>query len=288
MQHDYAKQYAKLYRQHWWWRSRESAVVQTIRRLTDLPDHAKVLDVGCGDALSLPILSSLAPDAQAWGIEIDANTILPDNPLRDRIYEKPLGDPIYDGMQFDLITSLDVIEHIEDDHAAIKDMAQMLKPGGCLVLTVPALPVLWTGHDTMNMHFRRYTRRSLTQALAPYGELLHCRYLYTSLALPKLVLAALQRIRPHDPTPPQVPAGIINNLMRHYFKAESMLTRRLPIPFGSSLIAVVRKPTSPPPEGKRNAQIRVTSKNVREKQRCLSGPRPLSLARAKHPPHAAC
>ena len=188
------------------------------------------------------MLSSLSTDGQAWGIEIDPNTILPDNPLRDRIYEKPLGDPVYNDKRFKLITALDVIEHIEDDQSAVNNMLTMLEPGGWLVLTVPALPALWTQHDQINMHFRRYTRTSLTDLLRPHGELLDCRYLYTALALPKLALAALQRIHSSKPSPPQVPFGLLNRVMKGYFKAEWALTKRCPMPFGSSLIAVVRKP----------------------------------------------
>jgi len=65
------------------------------------------------------MLSALADGAQAWGIEIDPATIHPGNPLRSRIYEKPLGDPIYNNLRFDLITAFDVLEHIEDDRAAV-------------------------------------------------------------------------------------------------------------------------------------------------------------------------
>lgn len=188
------------------------------------------------------MLSSLATDAQAWGIEIDANTILPNNPLRDRIYDKPLGDNLYDGMQFNLITSLDVIEHIEDDRSAVDHMMTMLKPGGWLVLTVPAMPVLWTKHDEMNMHYRRYTRASLTKLLKPHGELLDCRYMYASLALPKLILAGLQRQHGGEASTPQVPPSVINRVLQGVCRAEWAVTKRLRVPFGSSLIAVVRKP----------------------------------------------
>ncbi|MEM6393954.1 MAG: methyltransferase domain-containing protein [Planctomycetota bacterium] len=244
MQHEYAIRYAELYRKHWWWRSRESAVVQTIRRLTDLPAGARILDVGCGDALSLPMLSSLAPDAEAWGIEIDEHTILPDNPLRDRIYNKPLGDAMYRGMTFDLITTLDVVEHIEDDDAAIDDMMRMLNPGGWLVLTVPAGPSLWTAHDELNLHFRRYTRGGLTSLLERHGELLDCRHLYNALALPKVLLAAMHRFRPAKPSPPKSPGGPVNRILQAYCTAESTLAQKVRVPFGSSLIAVVRKPIS--------------------------------------------
>ena len=217
-------------------------MVQTIRRLTELPDHAHILDVGCGDALSLPMLESLSDNARAWGIEIDPSTILPDNPLRDRIYEKPLGDPVYRSMRFDLITALDVIEHIEDDRHAIEHMMRMLKPGGWLVITVPAMPSLWTRHDEINMHYRRYTRGGLTQRLEQHGELLDCRYLYTALSLPKLILAASERNSNTTPGIPRVPHRVINRLAEGYFRAEWEMAKRMRLPFGTSLIAVARKP----------------------------------------------
>ena len=242
MEHDYARQYADLYRRHWWWRSREAAIVQAIRRLTDLPDQAKILDVGCGDALSLPVLESLSAGSRAWGIEVDPNTILSGNPMRDRIYDKPLGDPLYRGKRFDLITALDVIEHIEGDRSAVENMMHMLKPGGWLLITVPALPMLWTRHDEINMHFRRYTRGSLTDLLQPFGELRDCRYLYTALALPKLLLAGVEWLKKNDPSPAQVPNRLVNLIAQVYFKAEWSVTSRYSMPFGSSLMAVVRKP----------------------------------------------
>lgn len=242
MQNDYAKQYAKLYREHWWWRSREAAVIQTIGRLTDLPEHAKILDVGCGDALSLPVLSSLSKDAQAWGIEIDPNTINPDNPLYHRIYQKPLGDPIYDKMSFDLITALDVIEHIEDDQAAVDNMMNMLKPGGWLVITVPAMPMLWTKHDEINIHYRRYKRKSLNRILKHQGQVIDCRYLYTSLTLPKLALAVLGKINTNPTDVPKLPAGWINQTLKRFFNAELALNQRVQMPVGTSLMATVRKP----------------------------------------------
>lgn len=188
------------------------------------------------------MLASLAKDAEAWGIEIDENTINPDNPLRDRIYDKPLGDRMYRSMRFDLITSLDVIEHIEDDHHAVGAMMHMLRPGGWLVITVPALPKLWTRHDDINKHYRRYTRDSLTQLLEPHGVLHDCRYLYASLTLPKLMIAAIEKNRPTEPKPAGLPAEPFNRMAQAWFTAELAIERHVPMPFGSSLIAVIQKP----------------------------------------------
>lgn len=188
------------------------------------------------------MLRSLAHDAEARGIEIDANTILPNNPDRHLIYDKPLGDAIYRNMRFDLVTALDVIEHIDDDRAAIQHMTDMLNPGGTLLITVPALPVLWTQHDEMNRHYRRYTRAGLTQLLAPFGEVLDMRYFYTALALPKLLLARLQRHREGHAGTPNVPPRVVNRLLQGYCRAEWSFAKRLPMPFGSSLIAAVGKP----------------------------------------------
>src|SRR5262249_1578172 len=137
MDREYAAGYARLYREHWWWRARAPIGVAT-RRGLPLPPGAAILDVGCGDALSFGALSAFG---EVRGIEVDEALLSPAGPHRGRISTRPLGDPLYDGpaWRFDLITALDVVEHIDDDRAAVAAMAGLLRPGGHLVGTLPAL-----------------------------------------------------------------------------------------------------------------------------------------------------
>ncbi len=242
MQADYARKYRDLYRHHWWWRSRESAVLGVVRRLKGLPEpaQARVLDVGCGDALLLP---TLAHFGQAWGVEVDPLTLDPRNPWRERIMTQPLGHPAYQGQRYDLVTCLDVLEHIEDDALAVSHLLTMLQPGGSLVVTVPAMQSLWSEHDRVNHHHRRYTRCSLLDLLRPHGKIKQCRYLFAGLVLPKWMVTRVERCRERNVCVDTIPTHLINRAATSWFKAELAIERRVSLPFGSSLLAVIEKPT---------------------------------------------
>ncbi|MBV8381660.1 MAG: class I SAM-dependent methyltransferase, partial [Planctomycetaceae bacterium] len=141
MEGDYGALYARLYREHWWWQAREAVLMETLRGLRPPPSSA-ILDVGCGDAVSFAALSAFGT---VRGIEVDEGLLDPGGPFRDRISTRPLGDAVYDdpAWRFDLITALDVLEHIDDDRGAVTAMAAMLRPGGVVVVTVPAFELLW-------------------------------------------------------------------------------------------------------------------------------------------------
>lgn len=243
MHSDYGALYARLYREHWWWRARESILLETIRGLRPRPGPA-ILDVGCGDAVSFPALAAFG---DVRGIEVDEGLLDPDGPYRHRIATRPLGDPLYDdpAWQFDLITALDVLEHIEDDRAAVAAMVHMLRPGGRLVITVPAFELLWDHHDVINQHYRRYTAARLRRALDGQGlELLQMRYLFRGLFFPKLLVRALNAARRRKVDQHTVPAAPLNAAMCRLCVLEDRLLRRLPLGFGTSLLAVARRPGS--------------------------------------------
>ncbi len=244
MEASYGAQYARLYREHWWWRAREAIVLSLLRSLRPRPGSA-ILDVGCGDALSFPALSEFGT---VRGIEVDENLLDPSGPFRERISTRPLGDPIYDdpSWRFDLITALDVIEHIDDDRAAISSMAAMLRPGGLLVVTVPAFELLWDYHDEINHHHRRYTARRLRIALEGQGlELLQVRYLFRALFIPKLLVRLANAKRSRKVAQHGIPAPAINTALQRLCMLEDRLLRRLPVPFGTSLMGVSRKAAGP-------------------------------------------
>ena len=121
MKPDYGAEYAQLYRYHWWWRARELVIIDILKRL-QLPTGADILDFGCGDGLLLPALEQFG---YPRGIEIDQSLLSVDNPYGNRIESHPLGHRMYDGWKCDLITALDVIEHIEDDRGVVKNLVQL-------------------------------------------------------------------------------------------------------------------------------------------------------------------
>src|SRR3954465_3333895 len=129
MQQPYAAEYERLYRAHWWGGRREAIRLRLLGQLLGGRDSLEMLDVGCGNALFFPELERFG---SVRGIEVDEGLLDPGGPHRARISTKPLGAPEYTGAdwQFDLITALDVIEHIDDDRAAVSSVVRMLRPGG--------------------------------------------------------------------------------------------------------------------------------------------------------------
>lgn len=235
--------YADLYREHWWFRVREAMLMRLIGGLP-LPEDADLLDVGCGDALFMP---RLAEHGNVQGIEIDERLLTDGNPFRGNIHTQPLGHRRYDGMQFDLITALDVIEHIEDDAHAVASMAHMLRPGGHMLITVPAFNALWDEHDEINHHFRRYTKTSLRTRVEPFGRVERLQYFFGALVLPKLAIKLLNGLLPGKVQQHGMPGAFVNGTMQRLFDLESRVSRWLP--FGTSVLALVRKPLATPTTG---------------------------------------
>jgi len=237
MEQEYAAIYADLYRNHWWWRAREAILIDVFSQL-NLPASCRILDVGCGDGL---FFSALGRFGEVKGIETDESLISPDGRWRDCIFTKPLGDPIYDAMEFDLITALDVIEHIEDDRTAIARMVDLLAPAAKLVVTVPAFMALWDQHDEMNRHFRRYSRRTLQDALHGFGTIRECRYLFHSIFFPKLCVKFLNHFRSNKVPQHGIPAASLNLLSSKWCVLEHRWLRKVPVPFGTSVLAVLQR-----------------------------------------------
>ncbi|QDV38972.1 class I SAM-dependent DNA methyltransferase [Tautonia plasticadhaerens] len=246
MQSDYGAVYSRLYREHWWWRAREQILLDRLRGMGLVEgDGLEILDVGCGDALSFEALGRFG---RVRGIEVDEQLLDPGGPHRARISTRPLGDPSYDdpSWRFDLITALDVLEHLDDDRASASAMAGMLKPGGLLVVTVPAFELLWDEHDEINHHRRRYSAGRLRGVLQDSGlEQIRVGYLFRGLFAPKLAVRLLNSGRGRDRKVPQhgIPRPSVNTAMQRLCRLEDRLLRLLPLPFGTSVLGSARAPS---------------------------------------------
>lgn len=233
MQEEYGALYTELYQRHWWWRAREVILLREISRL-ELPDRARILDVGCGNGLFLPRLSEFG---EVFGIETDQSLLSEATPMRDRIRTEPLGSAEYEGLKFDLIVALDVLEHIEDDARAAASIAEMLEPDGRCLITVPAMMSLWDVHDEINQHFRRYDRRGLRELLTPHFEIERMRYFFHGIYVPKRLVAALNLSKKAEVDQTRIPGEPINSLLKRFCILEYSLTAGARLPFGSSLLA---------------------------------------------------
>ncbi|RKI32995.1 class I SAM-dependent methyltransferase, partial [Corallococcus sp. AB049A] len=131
---------------HWWYRARRDILHDYLQRFGELPEHARILEIGCGTGHNLPMLSQFG---EVEAIEIDpAARAIASERLGRAVGTAPL--PILPDVprgSYDLIAVLDVVEHIENDVAALKAMRDCLAPGGKILITVPAHPWMWSAHD---------------------------------------------------------------------------------------------------------------------------------------------
>ncbi len=146
---------------HWWYRGRRRALRAVLDGLP-LPPAPAILDAGCGSGRTL---DELARYGSAHGVELNPVGLAAARGRgHDDVREGRLEAIPYEGASFDLITCLDVIEHTDDDGVSLRELRRVARPGARLVVTVPAHPGLWSRHDELNGHRRRYTRRSLRAA----------------------------------------------------------------------------------------------------------------------------
>ena len=141
---------------------------------------------------------------------------------------------------YDLVALLDVIEHVGDDRAALAAIARRLRPGGRILLTVPAHQWMWSGHDVLNHHHRRYSRKALVALVRDSGLTLDRIGYFNSILFPLAVAARMARkLTGKEGKDDALPPAPVNRLFDRLFGAEAYLLGRVPLPPGLSLVAVV-------------------------------------------------
>jgi SAM-dependent methyltransferase len=234
MDAQYAAAYAGLYRNHWWWRAREEILLQKIRRVLPGATPARILDVGCGAAL---FFDALEPSGHVEGIESDRAAVEASGKWRSRIVVGELDDSYTPEAPFDLILLLDVLEHVDNPDHVLRRAAQIVTASGRILITVPAFDWLWTAHDDMNHHLRRYTAREMRNAIGRAGLItVETSFMFQSLVVMKLLVKAREALTSRCPRVPGIPAPLLNNAVRRWFRAEYSLAGWLP--FGGSLLAI--------------------------------------------------
>jgi SAM-dependent methyltransferase len=227
---------------HWWYRARRDILADYITRYAGLPGEARILEIGCGTGHNLPMLGAFGPvDA----IEIDAAARdIASARLGKPVGEAPLPDlPGVPEASYDLIAVLDVVEHIEDDVAALAGMARRLKPGGKILVTVPAHQWMWSAHDVVNHHHRRYSKATLARAIADAGLTHNGLRYFNSLLFPAALAArAVGKLTGKDDSDDSPPAKPLNMAFEKIFALERHLVGRMPLPPGLSLITLVSRP----------------------------------------------
>jgi SAM-dependent methyltransferase len=231
-------QMAELDERHWWYRARREVLEALIRRVVKPPKDAQILEIGCGTGHNFAMLAGFGC--------VDALEL--DDEVR-RFAERRLGREIMSAplpelagvadQSYDLIGGFDVIEHIDDDRAALASIATKLKPGGKFIMTVPAHAWMWSAHDVVNHHKRRYSKRSLKALIEASPMRLEALGYFNSLLFPAAVAERLaSKARGKEDADLKLPPAPLNAALERTFAAERHLVGRVPLPPGLSLYAV--------------------------------------------------
>ena len=210
-------------------------------REAKLPANARILEIGCGTGHNLPMLAQFG--------EVDAIEI--DEAARDIAsvrLGKPVGEaplPELTGVErgaYDMVAVLDVVEHIEDDVGALKAMAECLKPGGAILIAVPAHQWMWSAHDVVNHHKRRYSKATLDAAIKQAGLKHNGLSWFNSLLFPAAVAARLAgKLMGKDDSDDSPPPKLLNTIFEKVFRVERHLVGRVPLTPGLSILTLARK-----------------------------------------------
>jgi SAM-dependent methyltransferase len=231
------QQMAELDDRHWWYRARRRILADLIRREANLPAKARILEIGCGTGHNLSMLSGFG---HVDGLELDDEAAaLSEKRLGRKVMRSPLPELDQVPDNYDLIGAFDVIEHIDDDHAALAAIATKLKPGGKFMMTVPAHPWMWTAHDVANHHKRRYSKRALRSLIESSPLKLERLGYFNSLLFPVAVAErTVSKLRGKNDGDVSLPPAPLNRALEAVFASERYLVGRLPLPPGLSLFVV--------------------------------------------------
>lgn len=256
-----AEQFAPLFAaedRHFWFRTRNRCIVAALRSLPDFAGIHRVLEVGCGTGVVLAALQKALPGGEVVGMDLFEEGLA----FARQRFNGPLicGDVATHRFPepFDVIGAFDVIEHLDDDVEILRRLRAQLRPGGHVLVTVPAHPALWSYFDEVAHHRRRYVPAELRAKLTRVGfEVAHVTQFMSALFLPlwmkRHVGGRMSGLATASATDRQ--GAVESDLRIHPFvnvAIETLLrpeawfvAHRIRLPLGTSLLAVARRPISP-------------------------------------------
>jgi SAM-dependent methyltransferase len=232
---------------HWWYVGRRRIIQSLVEKICTSLDNPnpRILDVGCGTGANLKMLAAYG---SAEGVDISPQAV---EFCRERGLDSvKLGAieqlPYEDG-SFELVTALDVIEHLDDDVAGLQEMRRVLGRDGRVLLFVPAFMFLWGVQDDVSNHRRRYTLPSLLKAVEAAGFSIEwSSYANVSFFLPVLLVRSVMRwLRLHAATEYGINLSLMNRPFSSLFAAERFIFERGRIPFGVSAVCIARRVEEP-------------------------------------------
>jgi len=241
----YEKKRRRLEDDYWLFRARRELLIKLISWSGGRPD-SKILDAGCGGGLLISLLREKG-FRDVFGIDLSEMmvSLCQERGIIDVSHQDCLETTFSKDM-FDIIIAADVLEHLEDDSVALKEWKRILKKNGRLIITVPAFKSLWSSHDEICHHYRRYSKSNLIQVLNSAGfSVDRISYWNFSLFVPVYLMRVLQSWFPGDKAKPGDQLyelnPIINNILLLLLRIENRILSLINFPVGISICIVARK-----------------------------------------------
>jgi SAM-dependent methyltransferase len=239
---EYAEMY-KLESFYWWFVARRRLLESLVEEISREFKRPNILDVGCGTGINFCVLAkygdTISSDASEEALRFSKSRGI-DGLVRSHLESLP-----FEASSFDLVTALDVLEHIGDDLRALDELLRVTREGGVLVITVPAYGFLWSEHDEALHHRRRYAASELRNKLTNAGFAVErISYYITFLFFPILLMRLVQSLSKksiHAKTSHVILPGWLNSLLIAILGFERMLLRWMNFPFGVSIVCLARK-----------------------------------------------
>jgi SAM-dependent methyltransferase len=247
MNKKYVQQYAQLETIHWWFIVRQKIIIQTLKKYIPAYQYGKltILNVGAAGGDSSKWLSAFG---KVISVENDPLFLQHLATQLTGVINAPAESLPFNKNEFDLVCAFDVLEHISDHEKALSELQRVCKPGGIFCVTVPAYQSLWSVHDEVNGHKRRYTSKSLKEFMGKQNsKVMYTTYFNTLLFIPVFLVRKLEKIfrkksdkEKSDFEYYKTGKGI-NNLLQIIFGFEIFLLKLFRLPFGVSILMLVEK-----------------------------------------------
>src|SRR3989338_6753152 len=231
MDKNFEQQYHHVEDFHWWFRARKDIIANL---LADVDEDAAILDVGCSRGVLIQFLKSRGFN-NVYGIDISetAVSLCHQNHI-DNTFRMDAKKLEWKDKEFDVVIASDVLEHINEDKTALTEWNRVLKKDGILIIFVPAFQFLWCQYDTVNYHYRRYTKSNLVKILKDSNfEICRSSYWNSLLFFPIAFVRFIQKKIPYG-TEKKMTENYLkpsfNNLFLFLLKFENWLLRRIDFP----------------------------------------------------------
>jgi SAM-dependent methyltransferase len=244
MKEDFEKKYHDVEQAHWWFKSRRNYILGLLK---NAPKSSRILDIGCSSGILLNELNDIGfSKDNLFGIDISGKAIAncKEHGLENTFVMDAQSITLSE--KFDIIIASDCLEHLQHDDVAIKNWHHLLKPGGELYVFVPAFMSLWSNHDVVNMHYRRYTSKELNEKLLKENfSIVKSGYWNFFLFIPVYFYRGISRMfkkeEKNDGGDIHISNTAVNTLLTKLISVENRLLKSMRFPFGVSTFCIVKK-----------------------------------------------